>query len=62
MNNEYTNDLNENSNLPTPITCPRCQSRELAFVTEYHKAIGMRISFFVFLGIALFIFFCYVSR
>ena len=32
-------------NLPTyqpqiqPITCPRCGSRELAFVTEYHKAL-----------------------
>ena len=46
-----------NYDLPTPITCPRCHSRELAFVTEYHKAIGMRITFFLFLAIALFVFF-----
>lgn len=35
-------------NTPTPqqikpITCPRCGSRELAFVTEYHKATCCRI-------------------
>ena len=29
--------------LPTPITCPRCHSRELAFVAEYHKCIKERI-------------------
>ena len=26
-----------------PITCPHCGSRELAFVTEYHQAVGCRI-------------------
>ena len=25
-----------------PITCPRCGSRELAFVTEYHKSLFWR--------------------
>ena len=46
-----------NYDLPTPITCPRCHSRELAFVTEYHKAIGTRIVFFFLLAITLFCFF-----
>lgn len=26
-----------------PIACPYCKSREIAFVTEYHKATGWRI-------------------
>lgn len=26
----------------TTITCPRCKSKNLAFVTEYHKALGLR--------------------
>lgn len=30
------------NSLPCPIICPRCGSRELAFVTEYHKAIKTR--------------------
>ena len=45
-------------NTPTPqqikpITCPRCGSRELAFVTEYHKATCSRI-----FSTILFIIFC----
>lgn len=47
-------ELQENAQLPTPITCPRCKSRELAFVTEYHKAIGTRLCFFFFLALSLF--------
>ena len=43
-----------NNNLPKPITCPHCRSKELAFVTEYHKAIGTRIAFIFIMGIALF--------
>lgn len=36
--------MSENKNLKfTPITCPRCGSRELAFVPEYHKSIVCRI-------------------
>ena len=27
----------------TPIMCPHCKSKNLAFVTEYHKSIGGRI-------------------
>lgn len=26
-----------------PIKCPHCKSRDIAFVTEYHKALGARI-------------------
>lgn len=33
----------------TPIMCPYCKSKNLAFVTEYHKSIGGRILFFLFL-------------
>lgn len=43
----------ENFNVK-PITCPICGSRELAFVTEYHKAIGLKI-FLGFLKAALFL-------
>lgn len=54
-------ELQENAQLPTPITCPRCKSRELAFVTEYHKAIAGRLSFFFFLAIALFALFSAIN-
>ena len=37
-----------------PITCPRCGKRELAFVTEYHQAIGLRILAIVFGALCLF--------
>lgn len=30
--------------LHKPITCPQCGRREIAFVTEYHKCIGLRIA------------------
>ena len=41
---DNTNPTLENPNPKfKPITCPRCGSRELAFVTEYHKAIGCRV-------------------
>lgn len=35
-------EMNTNPNY-TPITCPNCGSREIAFVTEYHKCIVARI-------------------
>lgn len=37
-----------------PIKCPRCRSKNLAFVTEYHKALGARIIQMV-LGVILII-------
>lgn len=49
-------------NLPTsqpqiqPITCPRCGSRELAFVTEYHKTTYARLVCNIFLAIIAIVF------
>lgn len=34
----------ENENQPlTPIVCPHCKSKNLAFITEHHKSIAGRI-------------------
>lgn len=50
-------------NLPTsqpkiqPITCPHCGSRELAFITEYHKALFAKLLSAVFVAIIIFTFF-----
>lgn len=38
-----------------PITCPYCGSREIAFVTEYHKCIGARIFFILLTAATIFI-------
>lgn len=45
--------MNEAKHPYTPITCPRCGSRELAFITEYHKSIRLRISLLFFIAITL---------
>ena len=46
--------MSENPNpMLKPITCPRCGSRELAFVTEYHKAIGCRIFSMILSGVLI---------
>lgn len=34
-----------------PIRCPSCNSREIAFVTEYHRCIGLRILFYFMLAV-----------
>lgn len=34
---------NQTQQLIKPITCPKCGNKELAFITEYHKCIWMRI-------------------
>ena len=36
-----------------PITCPRCGSKEIAFVSEYHKAWGLRIIKFILIAIII---------
>lgn len=33
-----------------PICCPQCGSRNLAFVGEYHKCLGLRIASYIILG------------
>ena len=40
-----------------PITCPNCGSKQLAFVTEYHKSIVFRLVFLIAI-FALIISFC----
>lgn len=37
----------------TPIMCPHCKSKNLAFITEYHKSIGGRILFSLFLTVSI---------
>ena len=37
----------------TPIMCPHCKSKNLAFVTEYHKSIGGRILFSLLLTVSI---------
>lgn len=32
---------------PARIVCPKCNSVSIAFVTEYHKAIGWRVILFI---------------
>lgn len=34
-----------------PIVCPVCGSREIAFITEYHKYIGLKIVNYILIGI-----------
>ena len=45
-NRDFLNIQNEMRPIQTqdigPIACPRCGSRELAFVAEYHKALFLR--------------------
>ena len=36
-----------------PVTCPRCQSRNLAYVAEAHKCIGARVLLLFFSAIFL---------
>lgn len=36
-----------------PITCPRCGSKEIAFVSEYHKAWALRIIKFILITIII---------
>lgn len=33
-----------------PIVCPRCGSRNIAFVTEYHKAIAAKVFLILFVA------------
>ena len=58
-NRDFLNIQNEMRPIQTqdigPIACPRCGSRELAFVTEYHKSIFLRILERILLVILLFV-------
>ena len=36
----------------TPIMCPHCKSKNLAFITEYHKSVGGRICAIILLLLA----------
>lgn len=52
-------DEEKTQDLPTqvkPITCPRCGSTELAFVTHYKKELLLRIACLICAIISLFIF------
>lgn len=45
--------VSENPNYK-PIVCPRCGSRSIAFVTEYHKAIVSKVFLFILVFIMVF--------
>ena len=46
-------ELQDYQHLAKPITCPHCQKRNLAFVTEYHKVIGGRIGLVILLAFTI---------
>ena len=39
----YADYIGEHKPFARPIVCPHCGGRSLEFVTEYHKAIGLRV-------------------
>ena len=52
MESENNSSMEE---MPTyePIVCPCCKSKNLAFITEYHKAIGAKVLEAIFLFITI---------
>lgn len=53
MDNENRQD-NEREELTTvghPICCPNCMSKNISFVAEYHKYLGLRIACYILFGI-----------
>jgi len=41
MNNEENN--NKLTTTGVPICCPNCKSKNISFITDYHKCVGLRI-------------------
>ena len=45
---------NKQKELPKkPITCPRCKSKEINFITEYHKSLACRIIEIIIIAIII---------